>query len=216
MANQVISVDFGRHESTETLKVDGKVNRSRAQNDQLRGKRYLSSSEVEQICKVIRKDSRYSDRDELMVLIAFHHGLRISELVNIKWQHIDLEAGQLAVKRLKNGIDTLHPITSKRELMLLRRLYKYQNKPTAGFVFKNERGGAVSTNGFQKTFGKFSNLALQTKWNAHALRHGCGTSLIDRGHDLRTVQVYLGHKNIQNTTVYLHETSKQFEKIEWS
>lgn len=215
MTNKVISVDFKRHDLTETLKVDETTNRSRTQNDELRGKRYLSSSEVEQVCKVIRKESRYSDRDELMVLVAFHHGLRVSELVNVKWQHIDMKVGQLAVKRLKNGIDTLHPISSKRELMLLRRLHKDQSKPTAGFVFKNERGGVVSTNGFQKTFGKFSNLALDTKWNVHALRHGCGTSLIERGHDLRTVQVYLGHKNIQNTTVYLHETSKQFENIEW-
>ena len=215
MINKVISVDFGRQESTETLNVNKTANRSRAKNDELRGKRYLSSNEVEQICKLIRKQSRYPNRDELMVLTAFHHGLRVSELVNIKWQHIDMKAGQLAVKRLKNGIDTLHPISSKRELMLLRRLYKDQDKPTAGFVFKNERGGAVSSNGFQKTFGKFSNLALDTKWNVHALRHGCGTSLIERGNDLRTVQVYLGHKNIQNTTVYLHETSKQFEKIEW-
>ena len=215
MTNKVIRVDFKRHDLTETLKVDETTNRSRAKNDELRGKRYLSSNEVEQICKVIRKQSRYSDRDELMVLTAFHHGLRISELVNIKWQHIDLKAGQLAVKRLKNGIDTLQPITSKRELMILRRLYKDQDKPTAGFIFKNERGGAVSTNGFQKTFSKFSNIALDIKWNVHALRHGCATSLFDKGHDIRTVQVYLGHKNIQNTTVYLHESTKQFENIEW-
>jgi len=215
MTNKVIRVDFKRHDLTETLKVDETTNRSRAKNDELRGKRYLSSNEVEQICKVIRKQSRYSDRDELMVLTAFHHGLRISELVNIKWQHIDLKAGQLAVKRLKNGIDTLQPITSKRELMILRRLYKDQDKPTAGFIFKNERGGAVSTNGFQKTFSKFSNIALDIKWNVHALRHGCATSLFDKGHDIRTVQIYLGHKNIQNTTVYLHESVKQFEGIEW-
>lgn len=149
------------------------------------------------------------------MLLAFHHGLRVSELVDVKWQHLDLKSGQMSVKRMKNGIDTTHPISDKRELMLLRRLHREQGKPTAGFIFRTERGSAVSANGFQKLFSKSSEAALNVKWNPHALRHGCGTTLIDKGHDLRTVQVYLGHRNIQNTTVYLHESAKQFEKIEW-
>jgi integrase len=215
MVSRVVAVDFRKGKSTETLKVAKTANRSRVANDELRGKRHLNPQEVELICKSIRKDSRYPDRDELMVIVAFHHGFRVSELANLKWQHIDLKSGQVAVKRLKNGIDTLHPISDKRELLLLKRLHREQSKPTAGFIFKTERGTAVSTNGFQKMFGKFSEKALSVNWNAHALRHGCGTALIDRGHDLRTVQVYLGHKNIQNTTVYLHESTKQFENIEW-
>lgn len=215
MQNKVIQGNFSKPKSTETLKVDISGNRSRLANDELRGKRHLNSDEINRICKSIRKKSRNSDRDELMVLMAFHHGFRVSELTNVKWQHIDLNAGQIGVKRMKNGIDTLHPISDKRELMILRRIYRDQSKPTAGFIFRNERGNAVSVNGFQKMFGKFSELAIGVKWNSHSLRHACGTALIDKGHDLRTVQIYLGHKNIQNTTVYLHESSKQFEKIEW-
>jgi integrase len=215
MNNQVVSLDFSQAKPTETLKVDISGNRSRLANDELRGKRHLSPVEVNQICKTIRKKSRNPDRDELMVLMAFHHGFRVSELTNVKWQHIDLKSGQIAVKRMKNGIDTLHPISDQRELMLLRRIYRKQLKPTAGFVFRNERGSPVSVNGFQKMFGKYSEQALGMKWNSHSLRHACGTTLIDKGHDLRTVQVYMGHRNIQNTTVYLHESAKQFDKIEW-
>ena len=213
--NQVVNVDFGKKKFTERLKVGFAPNRSRIANDNLRGKRHLSEQEVMKICKAIRKGSRYPDRDELMVLVAFFHGLRLGELVNLKFQHLDLRSGQISIKRLKNGIDTMHPISNKREFMLLRRIHRDQGKPTAGFVFKNERGSAVSANGFQKMLGKFSEIALSVKWNVHALRHGCGTELISRGIDLRTVQVYLGHKNIQNTTMYLHESVKQFEKIEW-
>lgn len=216
LKNQVVTVDFRKRESTETLKVTSKpTNRSRTINDELRGKRHLSPIEVTQICKSIRKGSRYPDRDELMTLMTFFHGLRVGELVNLKWQHADLKTGQISIKRLKQGIDTLHPISDKRELMLLKRLHKEQGKPVAGFIFKTERGTAVSSNGFQKMFSKFSEIALSVKWNAHALRHGCGTALIEKGHDLRTVQVYLGHKNVQNTTVYLHESTKQFQTIEW-
>lgn len=215
MNNQVVSVDFGKGKSTERLNVENSPNRSRVANDVSRGKRHLTDQEITDICKSIRKGSRYADRDELMVLLAFHHALRVSELVNVMWQHIDLRSGQISIKRLKNGINTMQPISDKRELMLLRRIHRNQGKLNAGYVFKNERGGAVTVNGFQKMFGKFSELALGVQWNVHALRHSCGTALINRGHDLRTVQVYMGHRNIQNTTVYLHESVKQFEKIEW-
>lgn len=213
MGNQIVTVDFRKRESTETLTVT--KNRSRTANDEQRGRRHLTPQEVESICKTIRKHSRYPDRDELMVLAGFHHGFRVSELTSVKWQHVDLKTGQLSVKRLKNGIDTQHPIADKRELMLLRRLHREQGKPTSGYLFRNERGGAVSTNGFQRMFNRFSEKATGTRWNAHALRHACGTTLIDRGHDVRTVQVYMGHANIQNTVKYLHESTKQFQKIEW-
>ena len=215
MKNQVVSINFSKAKTTETLKVINPANRSRLANDELRGKRHLNPNEVDQICKTIQKKSRNPGRDELMVLMSFHHGFRVSELTSVKWQHIDLKSGQLSVRRMKNGIDTVHPISDKRELMLLRRIHREQLKPTAGFVFRNERGSPVSVNGFQKMFGKFSEQALGVKWNSHSLRHACGTALIDRGHNLRTVQMYMGHRNIQNTTAYLHESAKQFEKIEW-
>lgn len=215
MVNRMVEVDIKNRKTTKILKVDKPANRTRAKNDELRGKRHLNTQEVDLVGQAIRASSRYADRDELMVLMAFHHGLRVGELVNLKWQHVNVKSTQVAVKRLKNGIDTTHPIAVKRELMLLRKLHKAQSKPSAGFIFLTERGTAVSTNGFQKMFGLYSEKALSVKWNAHALRHGCGTTLIERGHDIRTVQVFMGHRNIQNTTVYLHESGKQFEKIEW-
>lgn len=214
-AEQVVSVDFRGSKSTKTRKVDALDRRSRARNDELRGKKHLTAREIDRICKALRKNSRYPDRDELMVLIAYHHGLRVSELVHLKWQHIRLRAMQVSIKRLKNGIDTTHPISHKRELLLLRRMHREQGKPVSGFVFRNERGNSVSVSGFQKMFGNYSEKALGVKWNAHALRHACGTTLVDQGHDLRTVQIYLGHRNIQNTTVYLHESGRQFDGIEW-
>ncbi|MEN8129840.1 MAG: tyrosine-type recombinase/integrase [Pseudomonadota bacterium] len=181
----------------------------------MRGRRHLTPVEIKQICQGTRRHSRYPDRDELMIIMAYHHGLRVSEMVNLKWQHVDLKASQITVNRLKQGINTTHPITDKREMMLLRRLHKAQGKPTGGYLYLNERGCSVSANGFQKMFSKASELATGIKWNSHSLRHACGTALISKGHDLRTVQVYLGHRNIQNTTQYLHESSKQFESIEW-
>ena len=212
MANQVVKGNFRKAKSTVKQKVYGG---SRKANDELRGKRHLTKSEIDQTCKAIRKGSRHRDRDELMVLVAFHHGLRVSELLNIKWQHIRLNDHQISIKRLKNGNDGQHPINNKRELMLFRRTHKAMSNPTSGYVFLNERKNAVSVSGFQKMFNKFTEQALGVKFNAHALRHSCGTDMIERGYDVRQVQNYMGHRNIQNTTVYLHESSKQFDNIEW-
>jgi type 1 fimbriae regulatory protein FimB/type 1 fimbriae regulatory protein FimE len=209
MTNQVVTLKVRNPKSTVTRKV------SRSDNDQLRGRRHLTAGEIDSICKILRKASRYPDRDECMVLLAFHHGLRVSELTNLRWQHIDLKTNQIAIKRAKNGIDTTHPISHKREIQLLRRLHKAQGLPRTGFVFLTERQTPVSVSGFQKLFSAASVKALGVKWNAHALRHACGTTLVDKGHDLRTIQVYMGHRNIQNTTQYLHETTRQFDRIEW-
>ena len=212
--NQPVKPKTKSQKVTETLNVDSR-SRSRTANDKARGRSHLTPNEVQSICSAIKTGSRYSDRDELMVLMAFHHGLRVGELVAVQWQHVNLKNRQLKVLRLKDGIDTMHPISSKREIMLLNRLHKLQGKPVSGFIFNTERNTPVSVNGFQKLFSKFSMAALGVKWNAHSLRHGCGTQLVEKGVHLMVIKDYLGHKNIQNTTRYLHDSGAQFKDIQW-
>ncbi len=64
-------------------------------------------------------------------------------------------------------------------------------------------------------FSKYSELTLSMKWNAHSLRHACGTAMIESGQPIRTVQLWLGHANIQNTVKYIHESSRQFDGVEF-
>jgi len=209
MENQSVIALFPHAKNTERLK----VTRSRVENDIARGSRALSKSDILKICTAIKQGSRNPVRDELMVLTAFYHGLRVSELCSLRWQQITFKPPQIAVKRVKNGIDAVHPIFDKRLLTLLRKLHKEQGNPNQGFIFLNERGNPVSVNGFQQMFRKFSKMATGIIWNAHALRHACGTSMIDAGQPIRTVQLWLGHANIQNTIKYLHESGKQFDNV---
>ena len=209
---QGLQPDQQGQKSTETLKV---YNRSRVANDEQRGRKHITTAELETICKVIKDSSRHPLRDELMTRMCFTHGLRVSELVALQWQHVNMKNRQLKVSRLKNGIPTTHPIVSKREIMLLNQLYKAAGKPTSGYLFNTERNTPVSVNGFQRMFGTYSEKALKVKWNAHALRHGCGTNLVDQNLHLHTIKDYMGHRNIQNTQVYLHESAKRFNDIEW-
>ena len=206
MVNQVVQGEFKKSKST----VMRKVASFRKINNNLRGKRHLSHSDMEVICKSIREGSRYKHRDECMVRMAFNHGLRVSELLNLRWQHISFKPHEVSIKRLKNSISGVHPILDKKEIRLLTGRYKEQGKPTDGYVFNNERGNAVSVDGMRNMFSKYSINALGIPWNLHALRHGCATHLISKGNDIRMVQNWMGHSNIQNTTIYLHESSNQF------
>ena len=82
-----------------------------------------------------------------MVLIAFRHGPRASELVDLRWDQIDLEHAILHVRRLKNGSPATHPLTGK-ELRALRQLQRYQELKSP-FVFTSEGGTPFTRRGFQ-------------------------------------------------------------------
>ena len=107
-----------------------------------------------------------------MVLIAFRHGLRASELVDLRWEQVDLKGGVLHVRRVKQGSPATHPLTG-RELRALRRL----EREAAGspFVFVSERGAPFSTRGFQAMVERAGKAAgFDMKIHPHMLRHACG------------------------------------------
>ena len=119
------------------------------------------------------KGNRWGHRDATMVLIAFRHGLRASELVDLRWDQVDLEHALLHVRRLKNGSPATHPLTGK-ELRALRRLQREQELKSP-FVFTSERGTPFTRRGFQamvERAGKASGFDM--KIHPHMLRHACG------------------------------------------
>jgi integrase len=95
------------------------------------------------------KGNRWGHRDATMVLIAFRHGLRASELVDLRWDQVDLGHALLHVRRLKNGSPATHLLTGK-ELRTLRRLEREQELKSP-FVFTSERGTPFTKRGFQAT-----------------------------------------------------------------
>jgi integrase len=171
----------------------------RPKNGELRTREYLTIDEVERVIEAA-KNNRHGYRDALMVLLAFRHGLRAGEVVDLRWDQIDFKAATLHVRRLKNGVPTTHPLTG-RELRALRR--HQRESPKSPFVFASERGAPLSAPGFSRMVERAAVSAkLGIKTHAHMLRHACGYKLANDGHDTRSLQAYLGHKNIQNTTRY--------------
>jgi integrase len=146
-----------------------------------------------------------------MVLLAFRHGLRAGEVVDLRWEQVDFKAAILHVQRLKNGTPSSHPLTG-RELRALRRHQRDSAK--SPFIFVSERGAPMSAPGFSRMVERAAISAkLTIKTHAHMLRHACGYKLANDGQDTRALQAYLGHRNIQNTTRYTALAPDRFKNF---
>jgi type 1 fimbriae regulatory protein FimB/type 1 fimbriae regulatory protein FimE len=167
---------------------------------------YLTEQEVEQLIKAAG-----GDRDRCMILMAYRHGLRVSELVGLTWRQIDLGAARLQVLRKKNSEDGVHPITG-REIRLLRRLRRQQ--PTgARYVFISRLGGPMTRQAFDKMLRAAAKTAGLDGVHAHLLRHATGFYLVNRGIDTLTLAAYLGHANIQNTKRYCKMSATRYDNL---
>src|SRR5690606_28477360 len=144
----------------------------------------LTPAEVEKLLQAAQKRGRYGQRDAAIILLAYRHGLRVSELVSLRWEQVDLKAGLLHVRRAKNGMPSVHPMQGD-ELRALRRLLKDWPE-NGGFVFVSERGGPLSTAGVRKMIARVGEESrLPFPVHPHMLRHACGFKLANDGHDTR-------------------------------
>jgi len=188
--------------------VNRTVTPRRAKNSELRSREYLTEQEVEALMAAARKN-RHGHRDATMVLVAFRHGLRASELVGLRWEQVDYSRAVLHVRRVKGGTPSVHPLSGV-ELRALRRL---QRESTASpFVFVSERGTPFTTAGFARMVERVGIAAgLGLKVHPHMLRHACGYALANKGRDTRALQAYLGHSNIQHTVRYTELAPDRFK-----
>lgn len=182
----------------------------RKANAEYRSREHLTEQEVERLIDAA-KDNRWGHRDATMVLLAFRHGLRASELVDLRWEQVDVENAILHVRRAKNGSPATHPLTGK-ELRALRRLQR--ENPPSPFVFVSERGTPFAVRGFQGMVERAGIAAgFEMKIHPHMLRHSCGYKLANEGIDTRTIQAYLGHKSIQHTVRYTELAPTRFKSL---
>jgi site-specific recombinase XerD len=181
----------------------------RRPNRDLRTREHLTEREVEKLVEAARSN-RNGHRDATMILIAYRHGLRASELVDLRWDQISFSGAVLHVRRRKAGTPATHPLTGL-ELRALRRL-KREQQPMSQFVFVSERGAPLSTEGFSRLLQRAAVAAgLMIKVHPHMLRHACGFKLANDGVDTRALQAYLGHKNIQHTVRYTELAPGRFK-----
>ena len=144
------------------------VTPKRRPNADLRTREYLTDREVEMLAETA-KTNRWGHRDATMILVAYRHGLRASELVDLRWDQIDFDTATLAVRRAKKGTPSTHPIRGD-ELRRLRRLQREQ-EPKSPFVFTSERGAPFSTAGFARMVER-AGVAAELGFKAASPCHG--------------------------------------------
>ena len=181
----------------------------RLPNARYRSREHLTGAEVDKLIGAAR-DNRHGHRDASMILVAYRHGLRVSELVDLRWEQVDFNHGVLHVRRAKRGTPSTHPIVGD-ELRALRRLQREQ-EPKSPFVFVSERGTPFTTAGFARLLERAGEAAkVGLKVHPHMLRHATGYALANKGHDTRALQAYLGHRNIQHTVKYTELSPHRFK-----
>ena len=173
-----------------------------------RTRKHLTETEIGQLIAAA-KGNRAGLRDATMIIVAFRHGLRAAELVDLRWDQVDFDKATLHVRRVKNGTPSTHPLRGD-ELRALRRLHR--ESLASPFMFVSERGAPFTTAGFARMVERAGAAAgLAIKPHAHMLRHACGYALANAGHDTRALQAYLGHANIQHTTRYTELAPGRFK-----
>jgi len=185
----------------------------RQKNSDVRSRGYLTEEEVEIIIKAARKTGRHGHRDATLILLAYRHGLRASELVSLRWEQIDLRQGLIHVNRRKNGTPSTHPIRGP-EIRALRKLQR--DYPDTPYIFVTERRGPLTTSTVRKLVTRAGVKAkIPFPIHPHMLRHACGFKLANDSQDTRAIQHYLGHKNIQHTVRYTELSAGRFNDF-WS
>ena len=163
---------------------------------------YLTRDEVASLLRAAKKSPRHGARNHAMILIAYRHGLRASEVINLRLSDVDLRTGTIYCRRAKGSRSSLHPLKPD-EVAALEKVLGDRTRQATDFVFPSERSEKMSRSAFWRIVSYAGDRAgLPVKAYAHQLRHACGYYLANRGCDLRLIQDYLGHKQIQNTVRY--------------
>lgn len=180
----------------------------RVPNRDRRTREHLTPAEVEKLMTAAGRLGRHGHRDATLILIAYRHALRVGELVALRWEQIDFAQGLFHVTRLKNGTPSTHPLRGP-EIRALRRL---KREGEGNYVFTTERSGPMTADNVRKLVARAGQAAgISFPVHPHMLRHAAGFKLANDGHDTRSVQHYLGHRNIQHTVRYTELAPDRFK-----
>ena len=179
-----------------------------------RGKDFLTEAEISLFLDAARQ-GRHGVRDYLLMLMTYRHGLRVSEVVDLRLRDLDLDTGRLYVRRKKGSLSTHQPLEGDELRALRAWLREREERPDArsSYLFLSERGPMTrqAVNYLATEIGRPAKLRFHV--HPHMLRHSTGYALANRGYDTRLIQDYLGHKSIMHTVRYTRTAAIRFEGL---
>ena len=176
----------------------------------------ISEDDVVKLLDAPKADSLIGLRDRAMLELLYASGVRISELVNIKFSDLDLERNIIKVFG-KGSKERLVPFGEDAAQSISAYIdERKKNKDIASikYIFLNNRGSKISRHAFWHRLKEYCfEIGLKDDISPHTLRHAFATHLLNRGADLRSVQVLLGHSDLSTTQIYTHIAKQRLSEL---
>lgn len=166
----------------------------------------LSREDIRKIIGVTK-----NNKHRLIISLAYGTGLRVSEIINLRVEDVDIKELSVVVREGKGGKDRISILPEKLKNDLLNMMV---GKAGKAYLFESERGGRLTTRTAQAIFAKSLALArIKKEATFHSLRHSFATHLLENGVDVRYIQQLLGHASITTTQLYTKVTNPALRKI---
>jgi len=181
---------------------------------------YLRLDEVEKLLELPDQTTPLGLRDRAMLEVLYSTGLRVSELTSLRVMDLDTKVG--CIRCIGKGDKERIVPVGRKALAIVEKYLRHGRtvligsvRGTAGsFLFVNRRGGRISRVGVWKIFSSYGRKAgLRVPLTPHMLRHSFATHLLERGADLRSVQLMLGHSDISTTQIYTHVVEERLKQV---
>tara|TARA_Y100001949_G_C15989592_1_gene332224 strand:- start:6076 stop:6978 length:903 start_codon:yes stop_codon:yes gene_type:complete len=176
----------------------------------------ISEDDVVKLLGAPKVDTVIGLRDRAMLELLYASGVRISELVNIKYSDLDLERNIMKVFG-KGSKERLVPFGEDASQWISAYIdQRKKNKELASikYIFLNNRGSKISRHAFWHRLKEYClEIGLKNDISPHTLRHAFATHLLNRGADLRSVQVLLGHSDLSTTQIYTHIAKQRLSEL---
>jgi site-specific recombinase XerD len=171
----------------------------------------------QEMLALLKAAKNRSTRDWAMILLAYRHGLRASEVCGVKLVDVDLKAGSISIRRLKGSLHTIQPLYQHRgqplldETAALRAWLRKRPADGSDFLFTSQKGGKLGRTQFFRNFQTVAESAgLEVeKRHPHVLKHSLASHLVAGNANLALIRQALGHRSISSTMQYIGTSDSQ-------